>query len=77
MTGVAARQACHDEEVSEMTSTEAESWEFTRRERAYLIDAVMVLMHQMKQSKTNDLSELPELQELLERLMNGERPAPG
>jgi len=72
MTGVAARQACHDEGMSE-----TETWEFTRRERAYLIDAVMVLMHQMKQSKTNDLSELPELQELLERLMNGERPAPG
>jgi hypothetical protein len=49
--------------------SEIETLEVTRRERAYLIDAVMVLMHQMEQSKTNDLSELPELQSLLERLM--------
>lgn len=48
---------------------DTETWEFTRRERAYLIDAVMVLMHQMEKSKTNDLSEMPELQRLLERLM--------
>ena len=48
--------------------SEAETWEFTRREVAYLIDAVMVLMHQMEQVKENDLSELPELQTLLDRL---------
>ena len=52
-----------------MSEAETGSWKFTRRERAYLIDAVMVLMHQMEASKTNDLSELPELQRLLERLM--------
>ena len=46
-----------------------EPWEFTRRERAYLIDAVMVLMHQMEAVPQNDKSELPELQRLLDRLM--------
>jgi len=49
--------------------SETETWEFTRRERGYLIDAVMVLMHQMGQVPENDKSELPELQVLLERLM--------
>jgi hypothetical protein len=53
--------------------SDTEVWEFTRRERADLINAVMVLMHAMEASKTNDKSELPELQRLLERLMNGER----
>ena len=59
-----APEACHDERMSE-----TETWEFTRRERGYLIDAVMVLMHQMGQVPENDKSELPELQVLLERLM--------
>jgi len=45
-----------------------EAWEFTRREVAYLADAVMVLMHQMEQVPQNDLSEIPELQ----RLTSGE-----
>lgn len=47
----------------------SELWELTERERAYLIDAVMVLMHQMETGKTNDKSEMPELQRLLDRLM--------
>ncbi len=64
MTGMAARQACHDEGMSE-----SETWEFTRREVGYLIDGVMVLMHQMEKVPQNNLSELPELQRLLERLM--------
>lgn len=55
--------------------SETETWEFTRRERAHLIGAVQVLMHQMGQSKTNDLSELPELQALLDRLMARDRAA--
>lgn len=67
MTGMAARQACHDVRVSE-----TEALEVTRRERAYLIDGLMVLMHQMEQSRTNDLSEMPDLQRLLERLMSGQ-----
>ena len=37
----------------------------------YLIDGVMVLMHQMEKVPQNDLSELPELQQLLKRLMSG------
>lgn len=41
----------------------------TRRERAFLIDGLMVLRHQMERVPQNDLSELPELQALLERLM--------
>ena len=49
--------------------SESETWEFTRREVAYLTDGVMVLMHQMKTAPQNDLSEMPELQRLLERLM--------
>ncbi len=68
---MAARQACHDEGMSE-----TETWEFTRRERAYLIDAVMVLMHQMEQVPENDLSEIPDLQRLLERLMSGQSSSP-
>jgi hypothetical protein len=55
-----------------------EPFPLTRRERAYLIDAVMVLMHQKEENRSrprlaglpvSDLSELPELQVLLERLM--------
>jgi len=42
--------------------------EVSKRERAFLIDALMVLMHQMAQIPENDLSEMPELQALLERL---------
>ena len=49
---------------------DTETWGFTRRERAYLIDAVMVLMHAMEQVPENDKSELPELQRLLDRLMS-------
>ena len=49
--------------------SESGTWEFTRREVAYLTDGVMVLMHQMEKVPQNDLSELPELQRLLERLM--------
>ena len=41
----------------------------TRRDLAYLIDGVMVLMRQMEQAPLNDKSELPELQGLLDRLM--------
>jgi len=48
----------------------AETLEVTRRERGWLIDGLMVLMHQMKQVPQNDLSEMPELQALLERLMS-------
>jgi hypothetical protein len=40
----------------------------TRRERAFLIDGLMVLMHQMAKIPENDLSEEPEMQALLERL---------
>jgi hypothetical protein len=48
---------------------ERETWEFTRRERAYLIDGLMMLMHQMEAVPENDLSELPDLQRLLGRLI--------
>lgn len=48
---------------------ERDSIEVSRRERAFLIDGLMVLMHQMRQVPENDLSEMPELQALLERLM--------
>ena len=41
----------------------------SRQDLAYLIDGVMVLMHQMEQAPLNDKSELPELQRLLDRLM--------
>lgn len=40
----------------------------TRRDHAYLIDAVMVLMHAMEQVPQNDGTNLPELQDLLNRL---------
>jgi hypothetical protein len=61
-----------------MTGTEgqeepAEVLEFTRHERAYLIDAVMVLMHQMEQVQQHP-RELPELQRLLGRLMDVQLP---
>ena len=46
-----------------------EPFPLTKRERGILIDAVMVLMHQMQQVPENDLSEQPEMQVLLERLM--------
>ena len=46
----------------------AESWEFTRRERAYLTDAVTVLIKQAQHDPESG-SELPELQQLLDRLM--------
>ena len=42
--------------------------EVSKRERAFLIDSLMVLMHQMAQIPENDLSEMRELQALLERL---------
>lgn len=45
----------------------------TRRERAWLIDGLMVLIRQMEKVPENDLSELPEIQVLLARLM---APAP-
>lgn len=54
---------------------DTETWEFTRRERAWLTDAVMVLMHQIERSRTNDLSEMPDLQRLLDRLMARNQPA--
>lgn len=46
----------------------------TRRERAFLIDAVMVLIHGMQQVPENDLSELPEL-EALQRRLEGYSPS--
>ena len=49
--------------------SEIETLGVTRRERAYLIDGLIVLMHQMVLVKENDLSELPEMQRLLDRLM--------
>jgi hypothetical protein len=48
---------------------EREPFPLSRRERSFLIDALMVLMHQREQVPENDLSEQPELQALLERLM--------
>jgi|GEM_PF-4221458 len=59
-----------------MSESETAPWEFTRREVAYLIDAVMVLMHQMEKVTENDLSELPDLERLLARLMNGQSSSP-
>jgi len=44
--------------------------EVSKRERSYLIDGLVVLMHQMEQVPENDLSEKPEIQALLERLMS-------
>lgn len=41
---------------------------FTKRELAFLIDAVMVLAHQMANIPENDGSELPELKALQHRL---------
>jgi hypothetical protein len=48
----------------------------TRRERAFLIDGLMVLMRQREQIPENDLSEQPEMQALLERLMEPRSPVP-
>jgi hypothetical protein len=48
---------------------ECEPFPLSRRERSFLIDALMVLMHQREQVPENDLSEQPEMQALLERLM--------
>ena len=48
----------------------------TSRERSWLIDGLMVLVHQMRQVPENDLSEMPELQALLERLMAPEATVP-
>ena len=47
----------------------------SKRDLAYLIDAVMVLQRQMEQVPENDLSELPELRNLLDRLMTFPWPA--
>jgi hypothetical protein len=41
----------------------------SRSQLAYLIDAVMVLMHGMEKIPENDGTNLPELQELLEYLL--------
>ena len=40
-----------------------------KQELAWLIDALMVLMHRMEEVPENDLSEMPYLQHLLERLI--------
>ena len=48
---------------------EREPFPLSKRERAYLIDGLMVLMHQREEIPENDLSEQPEMQALLERLM--------
>jgi hypothetical protein len=60
------KEALADPEVGDVTET----WEITRRERAYLIDAVMVYMKHVERVPENDGSELPELQQLLDRLMH-------
>jgi hypothetical protein len=53
----------------ERMDDEREPFPLSKRERAILIDGLMVLMHQMEAIPENDLSEMPELQALLERLM--------
>ena len=55
---------------------EREPFPLSKRERGILIDAVMVLMHQMGQIPENDLSEIPGMQALLERLMAPQTPVP-
>lgn len=46
-----------------------EPFPLSKRERAHLIDGLMVLMARMKEIPENNLSEQPEMQVLLERLM--------
>jgi hypothetical protein len=60
--------------VDDVRVSERDAIEVSRRERAWLIDGLMVLMHQMEQVPENDLSEMPELQALLERLMRTQVP---
>lgn len=54
--------------MGERHTVEVDGWE-----RAHLIDALMLLMHQMAEVPENDLSEMPRLQGLLKRLMEPER----
>ena len=55
---------------------EREPFPLSKRERAHLIDALMVHMHRREEIPENDLSEQPEMQALLERLMALESPVP-